>query len=271
MDEKYANNEYLTILSNSCKLMKNKIISIVKWVNPKNTIRKMKKFLSQKVRDQVEEVAVDMANGMILIAMTLFRNAKIVIDRFHVRQLINTLIWVVKTRLRIKLSREENRKAKEAKKKGKVYKPKRYSNWETILEMITRCHYQIRKNKINWTRKEFIRWKIMSKLVCFKSLIAIYEVSTELYLIYEKRIWKIEWTKLMVEWIKKARRYKRIPELLHIADSIENKLDFITNYFISRHTNWYWEWLNSRIWKIIRDSKWFINNDYMIFRLTTAL
>jgi transposase len=52
----------------------------------------MKKFLSQKVRDQVEEVAVDMANGMILIAMTLFRNAKIVIDRFHVRQLINTLI-----------------------------------------------------------------------------------------------------------------------------------------------------------------------------------
>jgi len=75
MDEKYANNEYITILSNSCKLMKNKIISIVKWVNPKNTIKKITKFLSQEVRDQVEEVAVDMANGMILIAMILFRNA----------------------------------------------------------------------------------------------------------------------------------------------------------------------------------------------------
>ena len=75
----------------------------------------------------------------------------------------------------------------------------------------------------------------------------------------------------MKEWIKTNRKYSRIPEMLHLTDSVEKKLDYITNYFVSRHNNWYWEWLNSRVWKIIRDSRGFINNDYMIFRLITAL
>ena len=93
----------------------------------------------------------------------------------------------------------------------------------------------------------------------------------ELYNIYEKRINKQEATILIKQWIKSTRKYSRVPEMLHIANSIEKKLDLITNYFVSRHNNWYWEWLNSRIWRIIRDSRGFINNDYMIFRLITAL
>ena len=88
---------------------------------------------------------------------------------------------------------------------------------------------------------------------------------------YEKRINKDDAIILIKWWIKSSRRYSRVPELLHLANSVERKLDWITNYFVSRHNNWYWEWLNSRIGKIIRDSRGFINNDYMIFRLVTAL
>ncbi len=222
-----------------------------------------------------------MANGMIKVARELFKNAIIVIDRFHVRNLINEMIWAVKTRLKIKLAREETKRMKEYKinektktKNGKKkweYRPKRYGNGETKLEMITRCHYQIRKNNKNWTKKEIARWKIIKKIACFKSLITIYEHSIKLYDIYERKVTKEVGTILMKEWITGARRYTRIPESLHLANSIERKLDLITNYFISRHTNGYWEWLNSRIGKIVRDSKGFTNNDYMIFRLITAL
>ena len=62
-------------------------------------------------------------------------------------------------------------------------------------------------------------------------------MSMELYEIYEQKINRYEATVLMQEWIKKARRYRRIPELLHLADSIEKRLDTITNYFVSRHSN----------------------------------
>lgn len=271
MDEKHINNEYSTILSNPDKKLKNKICSILPWVWTKKNIRKLKKFFNKKQRDQVKEICVDMANWMIKVAREVFKKAIIVIDRYHVRNLVNEMTWAVKIRIKVKLSREETKRKKLAKQNKRKFKVKRYKNWETKLEMITRSHYQIRKNRKNWTPKEVNRWNIMRKISVFKALIAIYEQSMSLYDIYEKRINKTDATKLMKEWIKTNRRYSRVPEMLHLADSIERKLDYITNYFVSRHNNWYWEWLNSRIWKIVRDSRGFTNNDYMIFRLTTAL
>jgi len=212
-----------------------------------------------------------MANWMIKVARETFTKAIIVIDRYHVRNLVNEMIWAVKIRLKVKLSREEDKRKKLAKKNKRKYKIKRYSNGETKLEMLTRSHYQIRKNRKNWTTKEVKRWNIMRKIACFKALIAIYRRWQDLYEIYEKRIDKKEATILIKWWIKLTRRYSRVPELLHLANSVERKLDWITNYFVSRHNNWYWEWLNSRVWKIVRDSRGFTNNDYMIFRLITAL
>ncbi len=103
--------------------------------------------------------------------------------------------------------------------------------------MISRSHYQIKKNIQNLTPKEIKRWNIMKKIACFKALIAIYNQSMSLYNIYEQRVNKDKATVLMKEWIKATRRYSRVPEMLHIANSIERKLDHITNYFISRHNN----------------------------------
>lgn len=271
MDEKHINNEYVTVLSNPDKNLKNKICSILPWVKAEKNIKKLKKFFNKKQRDKVEEICVDMANWMIKVANEVFKKAIIVIDRYHVRNLINEWVWAVKIRLKTKLTREEDKKKKLAKERKRKYKVKRYENWETKLEIITRSHYQIRKNKNKWTTKEKKRWKIMKKIACFKSLIAIYEKSIALYEIYEKKISKEEATILMKDWIKACRKYKRVPEILNIANSIERKLDYITNYFVSRHNNWYWEWLNSRIARIISNCRGFINNDYMIFRLITAL
>jgi len=212
-------------------------------------------------------VSVDMSNGMEKIARKTFRNAIIVTDRFHVRKLVNDMVGWLKTRLKVKLSREITKQ----KKKNKKHKIKRYENGETRIEMLTRAHYQIRKNKKNWNKNQKKRWKIMKRLQYFKWVIAIYEMSMELYKIYEQKIGKYEATILMKEWIKKARRYRRIPELLHLADSIERRLDTITNYFVSRHSNWFGEWLNSRIWHIVRDNRGFTNEDYMVFRFIKAL
>ena len=262
---------YYQVTERISKADENKLCAILPWVGAVKNIKKLKKFFTKKQRDRVKEVSVDMANWMIKVVREVFKKAIIVIDRFHVRALINEMVWAVKIRLKVKLSREEDKRRKVAKKNKKKYKIKRYKNWETRLEMITRSHYQIRKNKKNWTAREKKRWWIMKELACFKALIAIYDKSMSLYEIYEKRINKEESTVLMLEWIKLTRRYSRIPEMLHIANTIERKLDLITNYFVSRHNNWYWEGLNSRIWKIVRDQRGFINNDYMIFRIITAL
>ncbi len=263
LDEKNVKNKVYTWLSDS---KNNKLISWIPWIKSDPIIRKLKK-IPKKVRDNIKEVSVDMSNGMEKIARKVFRKAIIVTDRFHVRKLVNDMVWWLKTRLKIKLSREIAKQ----KKKNKKHRIKRYENGETRIEMLTRAHYQIRKNRKNWNVNQRKRWKIIEKLQYFKWVVAIYEMSMELYEIYEQKISKYEATILMKEWIKKARRYRRIPELLHLADSIERRLDTITNYFVSRHSNWFWEWLNSRIWHIVRDNRWFTNEDYMVFRFIKAL
>jgi transposase len=244
----------------------NKLLAWIPWIKSGTIIKKLK-IIPRKIREQIKEVSVDMSNWMEKIARKSFKNAIIVTDRFHVRKLVNDMVWWLKTRLKVKLNREINK----LKKKYKKYKIKKYVNGESRIEMITRAHYQIRKNRKNWNSNQIKRWNIMKKLQYFKWIIAIYEMSMELYEIYEQKINKYKATVLMQEWIKKARRYRRIPELLHLADSIEKRLDTITNYFVSRHSNGFWEWLNSRIWHIVRDNRWFANEDYMIFRFIKAL
>ncbi len=147
MDEKHINNEYSTILSNPDKKLKNKICSILPWIWAEKNIRKLKKFFNKKQRDQIKEICVDMANWMIKVAKDVFKKAIIVIDRYHVRNLVNEMVWTVKIRIKFKLSREESKRKKLAKQNKRKFKVKRYKNWETKLEMITRSHYQIRKNR----------------------------------------------------------------------------------------------------------------------------
>jgi hypothetical protein len=48
---------------------------------------------------------------------------------------------------------------------------------------------------------------------------------------------------------------------------IKNHFERICNYFSVRLTNAYAEWLNSRIQRIISNSKWFKDQDYMIYRM----
>ncbi|MDQ7022025.1 MAG: transposase [Candidatus Gracilibacteria bacterium] len=100
-------------------------------------------------------------------------------------------------------------------------------------------------------------------MACFKALIAICNKGDDLYRIYEEKINKDE-AIIGNDGLNLVEGSSRVPEILHLANSVERKLDGITNYFVSRHNNGYGEGLNSRIGKIVRDSRGFTNNDYMI-------
>lgn len=56
---------------------------------------------------------------MIKVIREVFGKAIIVIDRFHIRKLINEMIWWVKTRLKVKLANQEDKKGKNKEKKRK--------------------------------------------------------------------------------------------------------------------------------------------------------
>ena len=66
------------------------------------TIIKALKHIPQEVREQVEEVCVDMWGGFPKIIKEVLPNAKTVIDRFHVQKLINKNLNKIRLKLDLK-------------------------------------------------------------------------------------------------------------------------------------------------------------------------
>jgi transposase len=62
----------------------------------------------QAVRQQVEEVCVDMWGGFPKVIKEIFPNAKIVIDRFHVQKLINKNLNKIRLKLELKGLKNRN-------------------------------------------------------------------------------------------------------------------------------------------------------------------
>ena len=54
------------------------------------------------MRKQVEEVSVDMWGGFPKIIKSVFPNAKVVIDRFHVQKLVNKALNKIRLQLELK-------------------------------------------------------------------------------------------------------------------------------------------------------------------------
>lgn len=112
---------------------------------------------------------------------------------------------------------------------------------------------------------------IIVKLSEMKPLVTIYNMTQELYDMYaDENMTKEKAINILTERIVRVRKLKRHTELQVIANMIEPRIDYITNYFISRHSNGPWESLNQRIRRFIFDHRGFIDLDYMIFRLIKA-
>jgi transposase len=88
------------------------------------------------------------------------------------------------------------------------------------------------------------------------------------WMIYDEDIQKEEWKQKIQQRIAQWNEIRQtIIEVDNVISTIEKRLESISNYFISGHSNWFAEWLNSRIQRLISMSRWFKNKDYMIYRI----
>jgi hypothetical protein len=177
-------------------------------------------------------------------------------------------LLAVRTRCKTAIKTRILNKKEQRKKEWKKYKQHRYLNGETDIEVVTRLIHQLRKRKTDWSSNQWTRWRVIQWIEELKEVIQCYNHVWRLREIYDSKAWKelaIEEFKL---WIVKWKKlWKRILEVKNMTRMINNRLDSITNYFIRRSTNWYAEWLNSRIQRLISYARWFRNMNYTIFRI----
>lgn len=173
------------------------------------------------VREQVEEVSVDMWGGFPKVVQEVFPNAKIVIDRFHVMKPVNTELDQIRRQVR-------------------------------ITDQGVR--FILLKNRADLSEQEEV--KLTAILAHSKRLSIAYHLKEEFRNIYELSATVEEGKEKFKQWLLKAQSiYGKV------VQTIRTHLLEICNYFINRTTSGVMEGINNRIKLIKRQAYGFLRFD----------
>ena len=174
-----------------------------------------------EVREQIEEVSVDMWGGFPKIIKKVFPNAQIIIDRFHVMKVINQDLNKLRRAAGI---------------------TDRHSKYLLLSNRINLNPEQLEKLELTLKKSECLR--------------IAYEMKEEFRRIYETDLTVKKGQEKLKKWLNHAQVFFR-----ESASTIENHFEGICNYFLCRTTSGVMEGINNRIKLIMRQGYGFSNFD----------
>ena len=286
-----SQGELYTFVTNKAgRGKKGTIVAVINGTLSKDIVDVLLK-LSTDLRLQVKEVTLDMANNMELSAKTAFPNAQLVTDRFHVvrlcmealQHLRTTLRWAeidkenaaikivkdAKAKYNLELKNLENNPLKRAEfikntdRSKHKYEAEILRNGDTPKQLLARSKYILAKKKDTWTQNQCERATILFEK--YPDLKHWYHETLAFRNIYEdinKQSAKVRFT----EWIKKV--YENEMKVFYsVANTVENNLDNILNFFINRNTNANAESFNSKIKLFRANQRGVVDTTFFLFRL----
>ena len=256
-----SNGELYTILTNkNAQGKKGCIVAIVKGTKASDVINVLHEISLDK-RNMVQEVTVDMAGSMNLIAKKCFPKTEIVTDRFHVQKLASEAVQEERIRLRWEIIELENNAIQETKKNGKIYKPELLGNGDTHKQLLARSRYLLFKSKTKWTVGQMQRAEILFEL--YPTIEKAYNLAQGLSYIFENNTIKDVARLKLAQWYNKVEK-SQFKSFNTIARSIQMHYVQILNYFNNRSTNASAESFNAKIkefraqFRGVRDVKFFL-------------
>lgn len=209
-----------------CDIDRSKLLEVIDSHHQEDIIEILKQQPIE-LREQVEEVSVDMWGGFPKVVQEVFPNAQLVFDRFHVMKPVNEELNLVR------------------KQTGMTVKGSKFI---------------LLKNGANLTESEKI--KLPTILKHSKRLKLAYELKEEFRKIFETCKTVEDGKKQVLTWLKQARYV-----YCGVLTTIRNHLDGICNYFLSRTTSGVMEGINNRLKLIKRQAYGFVNFDNFRARL----
>ena len=137
----FSNGELYTIVSSrSAKGKKGTLVATIKGTKAEDIIAVLER-IPIRTRNKVKEVTMDMAPNMAKAIRRCFRNARRVIDRFHVQKLAYDAVQELRIQYRWEVLDIESQKIKDARKQGLSYEPEVLSNGDTIKQLLARSRH----------------------------------------------------------------------------------------------------------------------------------
>ena len=260
-----SKGELYTIITNKrAKGKKGSIVAILSGTKAEPIIKHLFKIPSSK-RNKVKEITLDMANSMKLIVKRCFPKAIQVTDRFHVQKLALEALQEIRIKHRWEAIDQENKLIKIAKEKNIEFKPKIFSNGDTVKQLLARSRYLLYKAPNNWTNQQAIRAKLLFER--YPTIKKAFELVQGLRNIFNTA------KSIQVAYTKLAHWYKDVEQTEFrafntIANSIKINYRSILNYFINRSTNAAAESFNAKIKAFRLQFRGVKNIQFFLFRLT---
>ena len=212
-----TNGELYTVVTNKAKHGKNgALVAMVEGTKSGDITRVLMEIPEAK-RKTVTEVTMDMAETMEAAVRASFPNTKIVIDRFHVQQLVSEAVQEIRIELKRIVTKEENEAIKKAKAEGKDYHPVMHENDDTKKQLLARSRYVLFKPKNQWNNQQNERGLILFRE--YPTLKTAYDLSMMFRGSYENSHSIPEAREKLHAWYRKVEE-KKMDAFLVPAESI---------------------------------------------------
>lgn len=266
MDEtSLSHGELYTIVTNkSAKGKKGALVAIVKGTTSSNVISVLQR-VSETLRNTVEEITIDLAPTMELIARRSFTNVTIVSDRFHVQKLASDAVQELRIKYRWDAIDQENKERELARQIGQKFIPDLLANGDTTKQLLARSRYLLFKSAEKWTPSQRHRSEILFEL--YPRLKQAYTLAQNLSKIFGKHSSKAIAYKKLALWYQ-AVEVAGFKSFNTVANTIKNNYQHILNYFNNRSTNASAESFNAKVKTLRRQFRGVRNVTAFLFRLS---
>jgi len=276
IDEVMLHDDLFTILSNKDGHGKSgTVAAIVRGTKASGVIERLMQ-IPEEQRLAVTEVTMDFSDSMMRIVKSVFPNAVIVIDCFHIIKRCGEAVEEIRLKEKRNAVKEQNKakaehkkmlgrrvKARKAyrkkhpknysgKKRGRKparlkerFVPEELSNGDTKIELLTRSRGLLAKSRDKWSDSQKERAKLLFEL--YPKIEEAYNLTDSLRAIFRnKKIDRTEAKGKLQQWYQKVADCT-LREVKAARDTIREKEEEVLNYFINRSTNAAAESLNAKI------------------------
>ena len=265
MDEtSLSQGELYTIVTNKeAKGKKGAIVAMVKGTVSK-TVTSILHKIPEIIRNQVEEITIDLAATMELIAKRSFPKATIVSDRFHVQKLASDAVQELRIKYRWDAIDLENAERELAKQTGRSFIPHILENGDSMKQLLARSRYLLFKSREKWTPTQRHRAEILFDR--YPQLKVAYYLSRKLSDIFSQKTTKQIAYKKLALWYNDVES-SGFKSFNTVANTIKNHYNHILNYFNNRSTNASAESFNAKVKALRRQFRGVRNMEFFLYRL----
>lgn len=257
---------YTVVTSKKARGRAGSIVAIIEGTQAEKVIEHISK-IDAKLRYNVKEITLDMANSMKLISTRCFPNAVQVTDRFHVQKLCIEAVQEIRVKHRWNAIDAENEAIRKTKESGKEYIPEVFLNGDTRKQLLARSRYLLYKSRDKWTNKQQIRAQILFEE--YPDIELAYNLSNQLRVIYNntEEHSKVDAMNKLALWYNDVEE-SGFKSFNTIMNTIKLNYTTILNYFDNRSTNAGAESFNAKIKAFRTQFRGVSNKEYFLYRLT---